>query len=64
MAQLCLKFCLQNDVLPLPKSVTPANIKSNLNVDHFNISDEDMKTISGMEEIGFSGLNPDHVPFN
>jgi diketogulonate reductase-like aldo/keto reductase len=63
VAQLCLKFCLQNAVLPLPKSVTPANIKSNLNVDHFNISDEDMKTIAGMEEIGFSGLNPDHVPF-
>jgi len=63
VAQLCLKFCLQNAVLPLPKSVTPTNIKSNLNVDHFNISDEDMKTISEMEEIGFSGLNPDHVPF-
>ncbi|MDV3627256.1 aldo/keto reductase [Elizabethkingia anophelis] len=63
VAQLCLKFCLQNAVLPLPKSVTPANIKSNLDVDHFSISGEDMKSIASMEESGFSGLNPDHVPF-
>jgi diketogulonate reductase-like aldo/keto reductase len=45
-------------VLPLPKSVTPANIKSNLDVDYFNISEEDMKAIASMEESGFSGLNP------
>lgn len=63
VAQLCIKFCLQNNVLPLPKSVTPANIKSNIDVDHFIISDEDMVKIANMGEAGFSGLNPDHVPF-
>lgn len=63
VAQLCIKFCIQNNVLPLPKSVTPANIKSNIDVDHFTISEEDMHKIATMPEAGFSGLNPDHVPF-
>ncbi|WP_300675288.1 aldo/keto reductase [Soonwooa sp.] len=63
VAQLCIKFCLQNDILALPKSVTPANIKANLDVDSFVISEEDMQKIASMPEAGFSGLNPDTVPF-
>ncbi len=63
VAQLCIKFCLQTGTLPLPKSVTPANISSNLDTDHFHISDEDMQRIAQMGEAGFSGLNPDTVDF-
>ena len=62
VAQLCIKFCLQNNILPLPKSVTPANIKANLEVD-FEISPDDMRAISMMPEAGFSGLDSDTVPF-
>ncbi len=63
VAQLCIKFCLQTGTLPLPKSVTPANISSNLDTGHFHISDEDMQRIAQMGEAGFSGLNPDTVDF-
>lgn len=63
VAQLCIKFCLQNGILPLPKSVTPKNILSNLEVNNFTISDDDMQRISSMDEAGFSGLNPDFVEF-
>lgn len=62
-AQLCIRWCLQNNTLPLPKSVTSARIKENTEVFDFVISDEDMKTINAMEYFGGSGLNPDKIDF-
>lgn len=59
VAQLCIRWCLQNGVLPLPKSVTPARIAENGEVFDFVISDEDMQTINAMEYFGGSGHNPD-----
>ncbi len=63
VAQLCIRWCLQNDVLPLPKSVTPARIAENTKVFDFHISDKDMSTINTMPYCGGSGLHPDEVDF-
>ena len=63
VAQLCIKWCLQNGTLPLPKSVTPQRIVENLQVTDFHISAEDMKTINDLPYIGGSGLNPDTIDF-
>lgn len=63
VAQLCIRWCLQNEVLPLPKSVTPSRIKENTEIFDFVISDEDMSTINSMEYCGGSGMNPDEVKF-
>ena len=63
VAQLCIRWCLQNNTLPLPKSVTSARIKENTEVFDFVINDEDMKTINAMEYFGGSGLNPDKIDF-
>jgi len=63
VAQLCIRWCLQNGTLPLPKSVTPERIKQNLNVYHFEISESDMKRIDALPYIGGSGLLPDEVDF-
>jgi len=63
VAQLCIRWCLQNDVLPLPKSVTPERIAENAKVFDFEISKEDMEKINGMPYIGGSGMNPDTVTF-
>jgi diketogulonate reductase-like aldo/keto reductase len=62
-AQLCIRWCLQNEFLPLPKSVTPSRIKENTNVFAFEISAEDMAFMNGMEYCGGSGLHPDHIYF-
>ena len=59
VAQLCIRWCLQNDVLPLPKSVTPSRIEENAEVFDFAISEEDMAAINGMEYFGGSGLHHD-----
>jgi diketogulonate reductase-like aldo/keto reductase len=63
VAQLCIKWALQNGVLPLPKSVTKSRIVENTRVFDFNISEEDMNAINEMPYCGGSGLNPDDVDF-
>lgn len=63
VAQLCIRWCLQNGVLPLPKSVTPTRILENAEVFGFSISDDDMSIINRMPYIGGSGLDPDLADF-
>lgn len=63
VAQLCIRWCLQNGVLPLPKTVTPSRMVENIEVFDFVISDEDMTAINVMPYCGGSGLNPDSVDF-
>lgn len=63
VARLCIRWCLQNGTLPLPKSVTPSRIEENTHVFDFEISDEDMAVINSMTYCGGSGLDPDTVTF-
>ncbi len=63
VAQLCVRWALQNHVLPLPKSVNPLRIEENRNIEGFAISAADMAVINAMDYCGGSGLNPDEVDF-
>jgi diketogulonate reductase-like aldo/keto reductase len=63
VAQLCIRWCLQNNTVPLPKSVTPARIIENAQVFDFEISSDDMAQINAMPYFGGSGLNPDEIHF-
>ncbi|MBC5841370.1 aldo/keto reductase [Flavobacterium sp. F-380] len=64
VAQLCIRWALQNQVLPLPKSVTPQRITENFEVFDFEITASDMKIINDMDHPkGGAGLNPDTVTF-
>ncbi len=62
-AQLCLRWVLQHDYLPLAKSVTPSRIEENMDIFDFTISDEDMAYIDAMPYFGGSGFDPDKVDF-
>lgn len=62
VAQVCIRWCLQNGTLPLPKSVHTERIKENAEVFDFNISEEDMKQIDGIKCQG-TGLHPDTADF-
>ncbi|MGN0483622.1 MAG: aldo/keto reductase [Lachnospiraceae bacterium] len=62
-AQICLRFVLQQGVLPLAKSVTPSRIRENLEILDFELSDEDMKKLVDMPNIAYSGSDPDKVDF-
>ncbi len=61
-AQLCLRFALQNDVLPLSKSVHTERMKENTGIFDFEISKEDMKAIFAIENLGVSGFFPEDAP--
>ena len=63
VAHVCIRWVLQNGVLPLPKSITPSRIEDNTNVFDFVLSEEDMATINAMPYCGGSGNHPDKVDF-
>lgn len=54
LSQLAIRYCLQLDLLPLPKTANPQHMKTNAEVD-FNISEEDMELLKNMEQIGDYG---------
>ena len=62
IAQLCIRYALQHDVIPLVKSVTKERIKANLNV-NFVISDEDMEKIDKITTCGGSYKDSDDISF-
>lgn len=47
VAQLCIRYLLEKDVLPLPKTSTPSRIAENADVD-FSIAGEDMAYLDGL----------------
>lgn len=63
VAQLTLRWIIQKGIVPLPKSVTPERIKSNLDVFDFEISEKDVERIASLTNCGGSGLHPDEVDF-
>ncbi|WP_321971839.1 aldo/keto reductase [Paratractidigestivibacter sp.] len=49
-AQLCIRYCLELGMLPLPKATSAEHIADDARVD-FQISTEDMQTLRGAERI-------------
>lgn len=63
VAQICLRWAVQHGVIPLPKTVNPARMRSNLDIFDFTISEADMRLIDSMPPTGESGLMPDTIEF-
>lgn len=57
-ARLCIRFALENGVLPLPKSGHPQRMRENLDVFSFAITPEDMARLNRMPPTGWSGEDP------
>ena len=58
-AQICLRFCVEEGVMPLPKASSPERLKENLSVLDFEISPEDVSRIENMPPLGWGGEHPD-----
>lgn len=58
-AQICLRYALQRNVIPLPKSSSMERMKENQNIFHFDISMEDMYRLETIPQTGWSGEHPD-----
>lgn len=63
IAQICIRWSLQNGWLPLPKSVTPSRIEENTRVFDFTLEDEDVKLIAGLTGCVGLARDPDTAPF-
>ena len=50
--QLCIRYCLELGLLPLPKTLNPAHMRSNADV-NFSISAEDMATLKRLGSIAY-----------
>lgn len=61
IAQICLRWCLQNGVIPITKASSRKHMIENLAVFDFEISNEDMEKINSFGEMALSGMKPDQI---
>ncbi|WRT65587.1 uncharacterized protein IL334_002532 [Kwoniella shivajii] len=50
VTQVLIRWSLQKGYIPLPKSVTPSRIKSNSDVYDFQLDEDDMRVLDGLDE--------------
>jgi len=62
-AQVVLKWDLQNDVITIPKSMTPSRIRENLDIFDFTLSGEELEKISSLNEDFHYGPDPEVYNF-
>jgi len=62
VAQVLVRWNVQQGVVVLPKSVTPSRIRSNLDVEGFVLTDDDLAAIATLESGQRTGSHPDVVP--
>lgn len=62
-AQVCVRWVLQHDILPLPKTVNSGRMVENADVFDFSLTEEEMKTIDSLKDLGGQCALPDEVDF-
>ena len=63
-AQVILRWHLQQDVIIIPKSVTPSRIKENTELFHFELSNETMAQLDALNRDERFGQDPDNFKFD
>ena len=63
VAQVLLRWSLQHNFLPLPKSSSADRMKENADVFNFELSSEDIEAMKELEKLGRTGAHPDTAPF-
>lgn len=61
VAQVLVRWNVQQGVVVLPKSVTPSRIRSNLDIEGFELTDDDLTAIASLESGQRTGSHPDAV---
>lgn len=61
IAQVIIRWHLQNDLIVIPKSVTPSRIIENADVYDFSLAAEEIKAIDDLNQDWRTGTNPDDV---
>lgn len=63
IAQLLLRWSIQNGFLPLPKSSSKERMLENADIFDFEITSEDLEAMKTLEVFGMTGHHPDSAPF-
>ena len=63
VGQVCLRWSLQNGLLPLPKSGSPKRISENAEIFDFELSAEDVNAISALKDCCGEAPEPDSITF-
>jgi diketogulonate reductase-like aldo/keto reductase len=61
-AQIMLRWCLEQDLVVLPKSVTPSRIKENFDIFDFKLDKSDMEKLAASDKDMRTCWSPVHVP--
>lgn len=62
IAQICLRWVIQHNVISIPKSTSTKRIKENINLFDFKLSSAEMQQINKLPVMGFSGELPNIWP--
>lgn len=63
VAQICVAWCLEKGICPLPKSLNEERMKLNKEVFDFKLSLEDVQCINEIEFFAGAGIDSDQVDF-
>ncbi|MFQ9649999.1 MAG: hypothetical protein ACLRZZ_07080 [Enterocloster sp.] len=58
-----MRWELQQDILPIPKSLNPERMAQNADIFDFNLTQEECLRITGLGETGRTGPDPDNIDF-
>ncbi len=58
-AQVCLRWCLQQDILPIVKTVTPQRMAENMDIFDFILDADDFRAMEKLSCYGKTGADPD-----
>jgi methylglyoxal/glyoxal reductase len=61
-AQIMLRWLFEQELVILPKSVTPSRIRENIDILDFELDDEDRRLIAGLDRDLRTCWSPVHVP--
>ena len=61
-AQIMLRWCVEQGLIVLPKSVTPERIKQNIDIFDFKLDDDDLTKLASLERGLRTCWSPVHVP--
>jgi diketogulonate reductase-like aldo/keto reductase len=61
-AQIMLRWCIEQDLVVLPKSITPRRIQENIGIFDFKLDTEDMEALAGQDQDMRIAWSPVHVP--
>ena len=61
LAQICIRFCIQEGVMPLVKASSIERMRENFACFDFEIDSEDVSRIENMPPLGWGGEHPDRT---